>query len=664
MDLPKLRRECPHCKQELARTAYTRHQTDRTGRICPGKRVREDESRERSPSASDLDSTFDFGLDGDEDNGFEDSFSHIPGRTEDASESLMSDMDTDDTVSSDGEVWDDMESSEDDDEDVVSSSSVNEIVLGVSFFLTYYHLLYRLSESAIGSLLKFIRHLIHFLAVVAGLELLFSLVNALPKSMHTIRSNFKGEKFVEYCVCVKCCKLYLLHDCIINDRGRVESWKCDFVEFPNHPFPSKRVACGELLLKRIKIGTKFKLVPRKTYIYHSVIDSIKTLAKKKGFLEKCDKWRSRSKQFSQDLMGDIFDGKLWNDFMFIDGRPFLATPNNLCFSINVDWFRVYEHSQYSAGPIYLAILNLPRNERYKEENIILAGIIPGPKEPKLNINTFLAPLVRDMQKLYDGITFQNSSSLSGFTTIRSVIGCVACDLPATRKVCGFVNFNGNYGCSKCKKNFITSIFGNKPSYGGYDCDNWCSRDLSIHKLLANNYLLANTVIERKKIIHESGVKFSELLNLPSFDVVRCHVIDPMHNIFLGLSKHVIQTWKEVGILQVSHFAKLQEKVDLINPPPKVGRIPRKIESGFAAFTADEWKNFILIYSSFALKDIVDTQHYNCWCLLVSACALLCRPILPSDYVDQAHILLIEFCKLFETLYVRNIAPLICTCLYI
>ena len=202
MDLPKLRRECPHCKQELARTAYARHQTDRTGRICPGKRVCEDESRERSPNASDLDSTFDFGLDGDEDNGFEDSFSHILGRTEDASESLMSDMDTDDTVSSDGEVWDDMESSEGDDEDVVSSSSVNEIVLGVSFFLTYYHLLYRLSESAIRSLLKFIRHLIHFLAVVTGLELLFSLVNSLPKSMHTIRSNFKGEKFVEYlCMC-------------------------------------------------------------------------------------------------------------------------------------------------------------------------------------------------------------------------------------------------------------------------------------------------------------------------------------------------------------------------------------------------------------------------------------------------------------------------------
>ena len=90
---------------------------------------------------------------------------------------------------------------------------------------------------------------------------------------------------------------------------------------------------------------------------------------------------------------------------------------------------------------------------------------------------------------------------------------------------------------------------------------------------------------------------------------------------------MIQTWKELKILQVTHFVKLQDKVELINPPSKIGCIPRKIESGFAAFTADEWKKFILIYSSFAIKDVVDTQHYNCWCLLVRICELLCHPIL-------------------------------------
>ena len=73
-------------------------------------------------------------------------------------------------------------------------------------------------------------------------------------------------------------------------------------------------------------------------------------------------------------------------------------------------------------------------------------------------------------------------------------------------------------------------------------------------------------------------------------MVRCHVVDPMHNIFLGIAKLVIQTWKEKGMLSKEHFIQLQEKVDMITPLPKVGRIPRKIDNGCASFTADEWKN--------------------------------------------------------------------------
>ena len=38
---------------------------------------------------------------------------------------------------------------------------------------------------------------------------------------------------------------------------------------------------------------------------------------------------------------------------------------------------------------YIAILNLPRDERYTIENIILSGIILGPKEPKLIMNPLL-----------------------------------------------------------------------------------------------------------------------------------------------------------------------------------------------------------------------------------------------------------------------------------
>ena len=190
----------------------------------------------------------------------------------------------------------------------------------------------------------------------------------------------------------------------------------------------------------------------------------------------------------------------------------------------------------------------------------MTGIIPGPKEPKC-VNTFLTPLVQDIQKLYDGITLPNPASLAGFTTIRCVLGCVVCYLLATRKVCGFANFNGNHGCSKIMKTFITTTFGNKPSYSGFNYSTWISRDLSSHKLWVNKYAQANSVSEQKNIVYDRGVKFSFLIDLPNFDILRCHAIDPMHNIFLVLAKHVINTWKNIGILQFSHLAKLQEKVD-------------------------------------------------------------------------------------------------------
>ena len=66
--------------------------------------------------------------------------------------------------------------------------------------------------------------------------------------------------------------------------------------------------------------------------------------------------------------------------MVIGDRPFLSVPNNLCLALNVDWFNPYKEMNYSVGAI-LNVLNLPQSERFKEQNVILVGMIPGPKEP-------------------------------------------------------------------------------------------------------------------------------------------------------------------------------------------------------------------------------------------------------------------------------------------
>ena len=131
------------------------------------------------------------------------------------------------------------------------------------------------------------------------------------------------------------------------------------LKFPiMHPHATRRSACNEVLMKMVKIGGKYKLIPRKVYMYQSVICSLKSLCKHKGFLEKCENWRYR--QAKDDMMGDVYDGNLWKDLQTIQNRPFLSLPNNLCLALNVDWFNPYKETQFSVGAIYLVVLNLPR----------------------------------------------------------------------------------------------------------------------------------------------------------------------------------------------------------------------------------------------------------------------------------------------------------------
>ena len=86
------------------------------------------------------------------------------------------------------------------------------------------------------------------------------------------------------------------------------------------------------------------------------------------------------------------------------------------------------------------------------ENVILIGLIPGPHEPQRDINTFLEPLVSDLQKLWSGVEFSIYSHHPK-KNIRCALLCVACDLPAGRKACGFLSYNAHLGCSHCWKRF-------------------------------------------------------------------------------------------------------------------------------------------------------------------------------------------------------------------
>ena len=159
--------------------------------------------------------------------------------------------------------------------------------------------------------------------------------------------------------------------------------------------------------------------------------------------------------------------------MDYDGNSFLNGDHVYAFMINIDWFQPYKHSIYSVGAIYLSVFNLPRQSRYKLQNICLVGIIPGPCEPQLTVNQYIEPLVEELTKFWSGWELEVRS---GSYVHRKL---VRCDLPAGRKLCGFLGHSAHLGCSKCKKYFPSSNHG--LDFSGFKRDTWIKRTNESHR---------------------------------------------------------------------------------------------------------------------------------------------------------------------------------------
>lgn len=309
--------------------------------------------------------------------------------------------------------------------------------------------------------------------------------------------------------------------------------------------------------------------------------------------------------------------------------------------------------EYSVGAMYMVVLNLPRAVRYKVENIILIGIIPGPNEPKQTMNSFLKPLIDELKEFWSGVLIPCEMHPLKNICVRGAIICCTCDIPATRKVCGFLGHTANLGCSKCMKKFVAKDQNNyrmKMDYSGYNRGEWPLRSLSVHREQCNNYLKAETAAKQRLIENEYGLRYSVMVELPYFNPIRNAVVDPMHNLYLGTAKHAMETWVDQGYLSKKDFEVMQQRISTLITPRAVGRIPLKIGSSFAGFTADQWRNWTTIFSPVVLKDILPNNHLRCWLLFVRACSLLSTRIISIEAINQADSYLVEFCKQFCILY--------------
>ena len=131
---------------------------------------------------------------------------------------------------------------------------------------------------------------------------------------------------------------------------------------------------------------------------------------------------------------------------------------------------------------------------------------------------------------------------------------------------------------------MTGNIADQTDYSGFEL---CPlRDIVEHRRQVDDVLGKTTQEERNRAESQYGVRYSELLRLPYFDCIRFTVIDPMHNLFLGTAKHVMETWIDASVLTPADLQKAQDKVDSVHVPTNIGRIPGKIAKSSLGFTAE------------------------------------------------------------------------------
>lgn len=415
----------------------------------------------------------------------------------------------------------------------------------VSYFITVsLHLLHGLSRLGSSLLLDGLQMLIVATCVCLsslGIQL-GSAVNGIlshcTSDLRTVLKSFALDpKSVEYACCSKC------FACYAPDPSAKDSPYPDMCSF-RATLGSE--PCGALLLHGSSVVGRNTGTPLCRYIYQPMSSWIARFLSRPGVEQSLIKEpRPGPGGGSPDIQKDVWDAEALSNFNGWDGLPFFKPPENearLAFGLSVDWFNPYggkiASCKASIGAIYMICMNLPPHLRYRIENVYLVGIIPGPVEPKISqINHLFRPLVDDLIQLwFHGVYLSRTALHKSGRLVRCALIPIVCDLPALRKTAGFSGHSSACFCSFCLLQ--------KADIANFDYTTWPRRSWDQHLREAKLWRDAPSEAEQNKCFESYGVRWSELLRLPYWDITKYSTLDSMHNLFLGqLKRHCMEIWQ-------------------------------------------------------------------------------------------------------------------------
>ena len=392
-----------------------------------------------------------------------------------------------------------------------------------------------------------------------------------------------------------------------------------------------------------------------------------------GWLEK---WRSICK--SSKFFKELWHGERFYNHSIFEEHGM----RSVLFEVSLDWFPPHKDKQkYSVGVLSCCPANLTMHERSDLSNVFVLAVIEGPSEPVHTLALLqpvfkkFAAIDRNGLKVFDSIT--NTS-----ITVHATVGLCVGDTPATAKLGAFIGhsaympcfrccykaclcgckFNTEDGrCRRCTWNNESLI--NPSSNSVPPCLDPGRRDDEKKKKGEHMSFIENALISRQQLrsdldIRQDQVRIglfiwspgyvkaeykrmktefrsscvSPLSIIPSsrFNIVNDMCLDGMHNLFKGIVLRLIEltfdSKYEKHAFNLNHNTKkLGEFADRMRRFRWSTRdsAPQRLHKSTGGLKAAEIWFFVRVQCLIALRDLLPTQAYIVWTLLVKlVCPLM------------------------------------------
>jgi hypothetical protein len=424
-------------------------------------------------------------------------------------------------------------------------------------------------------------------------------------------------------------------------------------------------------------ATATEWIPKSVYPRLILFHRIKDLFRRPGFAAAIEHWRTRPR--IEGTILDVYDCSMWAKYQHVDGVPILGNKYNLVFGCAIDWMQPYTHTMHSSGTIFLSIQNLPRSQRFLPCNISVAGVMPGPKEPHV-VHYILQPSIEELVLLYqNGLLVHVENEIEPIT-IRCCLFSINCDLPAKAKVAGHSGHAAINGCAHCIQQFEHCSM-SKKCIIKCSIDAVRSRDREVkeipwprtlikyekrtkddHRAAIKRWNAAPNKTQRAAVKKDTGLSYTELIKLSYFDTIEQLTLDPLHLLYLGVAKHVMKHYVEIGVFSDLQLYKMQQFMNELIIPESHGRMAGKIgtanpKAAFADVLGAEYRHWVLHWSEGAMRNAgVAGEHLDIWLLFCHACSYMDGPVIRLVDLEHAHNLLEQFHYEFQEKYANVCVP--------